>query len=73
MKRTARGAAAVMLALLPVFGLFGCGGHPGGYDNVRNDHHPAKARKPIKNKPTQSEKGGELWLINARSAVRTSI
>lgn len=32
----------------------------------------AKARK-AKNKPTLSEKGGNLWLINVLSVVRTSI
>lgn len=70
MKRTARRAAAVMLALLPVFGLFGCGGskkHTADEIIMLNTVYYGTARDPVYAFALKKEENG--WLFSADCLV----
>ena len=70
MKRTARRAAAVMLALLPVFGLFGCGGskkHTADELLMLNTVYYGTARDPVYAFALKKEENG--WLFSADCLV----
>ena len=70
MKRTACRAAAVMLALLPVFGLFGCGGskkHTADELLMLNTVYYGTARDPVYAFALKKEENG--WLFSADCLV----
>ena len=70
MKRTARRAAAVMLALLPVFGLFGCGGskkHTADELIMLSTVYYGTARDPVYAFSLKKEENG--WLFSADCLV----